>query len=68
MNEPVPSPCTNVCRMDAASGWCAGCLRTIDEIVAWSRLSDEAKRAVWAELPQRHVQWDSRPVRGPQAP
>ncbi|MBL8308753.1 MAG: DUF1289 domain-containing protein [Rubrivivax sp.] len=68
MSPPVPSPCTNVCRMDAATGWCAGCLRTIDEIVAWSRLSDDAKRAVWAQLPQRRVQWDSRAVRDPGAP
>ena len=28
----MPSPCINVCRMDAATGWCAGCLRTIDEM------------------------------------
>lgn len=64
MNAPVPSPCNSVCRMDAATGWCAGCLRTIDEIVAWSRLSDEGKRAVWAELPQRRVVWDARPGGG----
>ena len=28
----VPSPCIAVCRMDAATGWCEGCLRTLDEI------------------------------------
>jgi len=50
--------------MDAATGWCAGCLRTIDEIMAWSRLSDEDKRAVWAQLPQRRVVWDARPGGG----
>jgi hypothetical protein len=49
----VPSPCVNVCRMDGRSGWCEGCLRTIDEIAAWSTLSDDRKRAVWALLPQR---------------
>ena len=58
---PVPSPCINVCRMESASGLCEGCLRTIDEIVAWSRLSDDGKRAVWAQLPQRRVAWDARP-------
>ncbi|RVT52851.1 DUF1289 domain-containing protein [Rubrivivax albus] len=51
--SPVPSPCINVCRMNPASGWCEGCWRTIDEIVAWGRLDDDAKRAVWAQLPQR---------------
>mgnify|MGYP003558364517 CR=1 FL=1 len=51
----VPSPCVSVCRMDAASGWCEGCLRTIDEIAAWSVLSDDDKRAVWVLLEQRRV-------------
>lgn len=51
----VPSPCINVCRMDEASGLCVGCARTIDEIIAWARLPDDAKRAVWAQLPARHA-------------
>ena len=37
----VASPCVNVCRMHAGSGWCEGCLRTIDEIAAWSRLDGD---------------------------
>jgi predicted Fe-S protein YdhL (DUF1289 family) len=49
----VPSPCLSVCRMDAATGWCEGCLRTLDEIAAWSRLDDDGKRGVWAELGER---------------
>jgi len=49
----VPSPCISICRMDAGSGWCEGCLRTIDEITAWSTLDDRRKRAVWKLLPQR---------------
>ena len=49
----VPSPCNNVCRINASSGFCDGCLRSIDEIVRWARLDDEAKRAIWRELPQR---------------
>ena len=43
----LPSPCINVCRMDAATGLCEGCLRTLDEIALWSVLDDEDKRAVW---------------------
>jgi predicted Fe-S protein YdhL (DUF1289 family) len=53
--DPVPSPCNSVCTMDPASGWCRGCLRSIDEIVAWSTLSDDAKLAVWDALPQRRL-------------
>lgn len=51
----VPSPCIDVCKMDPATGWCEGCLRTIDEIVAWGSLDDDGKRRVWALLPARRV-------------
>jgi predicted Fe-S protein YdhL (DUF1289 family) len=54
----VASPCVNLCRMDAASGWCAGCMRSIDEIVAWSRLDDAGKRTVWARLPARRIKFE----------
>ena len=49
----VPSPCTGVCRMDSALGWCQGCYRTVDELAHWSRASDSAKLATWAQLEQR---------------
>jgi predicted Fe-S protein YdhL (DUF1289 family) len=49
----VPSPCQSVCRMESGTGWCEGCLRTLDEIAAWSRLDDAAKREVWRELERR---------------
>jgi predicted Fe-S protein YdhL (DUF1289 family) len=51
--SPVASPCINICRMSPATGLCEGCLRTLDEIAAWSRLDDDAKRAVWLQLDQR---------------
>jgi predicted Fe-S protein YdhL (DUF1289 family) len=51
----VPSPCINVCRMDASTGWCEGCLRTIDEIAGWSLFDDDAKRAVWDAIEGRHA-------------
>lgn len=53
----VPSPCISVCRMDERTGWCAGCLRTIGEIAAWGGLDDDGRRAVWAQLEQRRVEW-----------
>ncbi len=53
----VPSPCINVCRMDAATGWCEGCQRTLAEIAAWGGLSDADKRAVWQALPARREAW-----------
>ena len=55
----IPSPCIDVCRMNAATGLCDGCLRTIDEIVAWGALDDAAKRRVVAELPLRRARLDT---------
>ena len=52
-DEPVPSPCISVCRMDAGTGLCAGCFRTLEEIAAWSRMDEGARRALWHELVQR---------------
>ena len=51
--NPIPSPCTSVCRMDDRTGWCEGCARTLDEIAAWSLMSDEEKAVVWDELAAR---------------
>ncbi|HWI09729.1 MAG TPA: DUF1289 domain-containing protein [Burkholderiaceae bacterium] len=56
VDSSVASPCNSVCRMDAATGWCEGCLRTIDEIVAWATLDDAAKLAVWDRLAQRRME------------
>jgi hypothetical protein len=53
---PVPSPCISVCRMDPRTGWCEGCARTIEEIAQWGRLSDEARRKVWAQIAMRRAQ------------
>jgi hypothetical protein len=61
----VASPCINVCRMDGATGWCEGCLRTLDEIAAWGSMADAARRDVLARLPERRVQWALRHGHGP---
>lgn len=50
---PVPSPCCNVCRIEAASGFCAGCLRTLDEVASWGSLGEAGRRAVWLRLERR---------------
>jgi predicted Fe-S protein YdhL (DUF1289 family) len=42
--------------MDAASGLCEGCWRTLDEIAAWSTLEDDAKRVVWQRLRERRAE------------
>jgi predicted Fe-S protein YdhL (DUF1289 family) len=52
---PVPSPCISLCKMSPVTGLCEGCLRTIDEIVAWGTAPDEFKRAVWGEIRRREA-------------
>lgn len=53
LGSPVPSPCVSLCKMNRDTGFCEGCMRTIDEIVGWSRAGDDFKRAVWAEIRRR---------------
>ena len=49
----VPSPCISVCRINADSGLCEGCFRTLGEISAWSRLSIEGRHRLWQTIGQR---------------
>jgi predicted Fe-S protein YdhL (DUF1289 family) len=51
----VPSPCVSVCAIDEVTGLCTGCLRTIDEIAAWSVLDDDERRDVWARIGARRA-------------
>ena len=52
----VASPCTSVCRIDERTGWCEGCLRTLDEIALWSSLDNRARRAVLNAVGSRREQ------------
>jgi len=52
-DEGIPSPCVSVCTMDAETGWCDGCLRSLPEIAHWSVLSDAEKKALWPVLVER---------------
>lgn len=45
----VPSPCVLRCALDP-EGVCTGCGRTVDEIIAWTRMSADERRKVWARL------------------
>ena len=54
--DEVASPCSNVCRMNPATGLCEGCFRNLDEIAAWSAMANVEKRAVLAKLPARRGQ------------
>jgi predicted Fe-S protein YdhL (DUF1289 family) len=49
----MPSPCTNVCRIERRTGLCEGCRRTVDEITRWPLASEAEQLAILAALPGR---------------
>ncbi|MDH7785262.1 putative Fe-S protein YdhL (DUF1289 family) [Ochrobactrum sp. 19YEA23] len=40
--------------MDAETGFCLGCARTLDEITRWSHMTAEEQITVLSLLPDRH--------------
>lgn len=56
--RPVATPCIQVCTVDGRSGLCLGCLRTLGEIGGWSKLTDEERAGIMAELPARKDRLD----------
>ncbi|MEO5624176.1 MAG: DUF1289 domain-containing protein [Dokdonella sp.] len=52
---PILSPCNGVCRL-RSDGYCAGCLRSGDEIARWISMSPAERR---------HLLEDVLPGRGP---
>jgi len=49
----IESPCIKICVIEPKSRLCTGCLRSIDEIGAWSQMSPQARAHIMAELPSR---------------
>ena len=53
IDRSVPSPCVMVCSLDSETGFCEGCLRSMDEIREWVILSREEKLAVLEKVKTR---------------
>ncbi len=51
--DEIESPCVQICVIQPETRLCTGCLRSIDEITAWSQMSPEKRRDVMADLPSR---------------
>lgn len=49
----VDSPCTKVCVIHRDTGYCTGCLRTLDEIAGWGGFSDADRAAILDGLADR---------------
>jgi predicted Fe-S protein YdhL (DUF1289 family) len=53
MTELIESPCVKVCAIDATTGWCLGCGRSMREIAAWTTLPLDQQRAIVSQLDVR---------------
>jgi predicted Fe-S protein YdhL (DUF1289 family) len=49
----IDTPCVKICTLDARSGMCLGCGRTVDEIARWIEMSAAERGRIIAELPRR---------------
>lgn len=49
----IASPCVKLCVIHPEARLCTGCLRSIDEITLWGRITDAERAAIMAELPSR---------------
>ncbi len=49
----IATPCVKVCIVDGASNLCLGCGRSLPEIAAWTRYTDQERAEITASLPAR---------------
>ena len=53
--DEVQSPCINICVVHPEARICTGCLRSIQEITEWSRMSVAEREALIKALPEREA-------------
>ena len=51
--DEIQSPCVKLCVVHPEERICMGCLRSMEEIATWSRMTPQARTAVMADLPAR---------------
>jgi uncharacterized protein len=51
--QPISSPCIQVCAVSGETGFCIGCGRTLREIAAWRSLTEQERMAIMETLPGR---------------
>jgi predicted Fe-S protein YdhL (DUF1289 family) len=51
----VQSPCVQICVVHPEARICTGCLRSIDEITRWSKMTDGERATIMDGLPSRAV-------------
>ena len=54
--DEVQSPCIRICVIHPEARLCTGCLRSIDEITRWSKMTPDERLQIMVELPTRSGQ------------
>lgn len=49
----ISSPCVKICVIHPEARLCTGCLRSMDEIAQWSRMTPAERADVMQALPER---------------
>lgn len=62
LNETVASPCVGICKLDASTRLCEGCLRTVEEIGLWRDADAEWRRLVLRRIAARRTTVCDRPT------
>ncbi|PWB93711.1 DUF1289 domain-containing protein [Methylosinus sporium] len=60
------TPCIKICRIDAPTGFCVGCARTIGEIAGWRDATPAERKRILAALPERRARLPKEAPASPQ--
>ncbi|TCW84234.1 DUF1289 domain-containing protein [Burkholderia sp. SRS-46] len=54
----VKSPCIDICSFDGRTGFCIGCLRTLEEARAWKKMTDHRRHQIVNDRARRQAKLD----------
>lgn len=58
--QQIVSPCVGICDLDPHTGYCRGCLRTLEEVAGWLTYSNAEREQIISGLKDR--QWNAGPA------
>ncbi len=56
----IQSPCVKICTIHPLERICTGCLRTIEEISTWGKMTESERASLILELPKRRTNFAHR--------
>ncbi|RQR63241.1 DUF1289 domain-containing protein [Burkholderia sp. Bp9002] len=51
----VKSPCIDICSFDGRTGFCIGCLRTLEEARTWKKMTDHRRHQIVNDRARRQA-------------